>query len=312
MPNRLAVSSMWLSESRTLEGPVQENSIMSETDESSLNERSGYDPQFVGDRVDVPTATDADDAVLVNGSPVVHYTRFSLALSKSRKLCRWVAWNIDGFTLPRPHSPDAIGREDREFTIDPRIDPKLQTDNKVYKKNRLDRGHIARRADLLWGPRDEAVRANQDSFYLTNITPQMDNFNQSALQGVWGRLENALLDHVDEDDSRVSVMAGPVLADTDQPYRNALVPREFWKLLIYQRDNELRTRGFIIMQSLDGLKERDPFAEFVVAERTVEQIADKAKVTFDGALSEAQFAGRPKTRGRVEPRIISNEAQIEW
>ncbi|MGE5697819.1 MAG: DNA/RNA non-specific endonuclease [Candidatus Sericytochromatia bacterium] len=285
---------------------------MSMTPDSSLDHRNGYDPRFVGARVDLPTATVADDAVLVNGSPAVHYTRFSLGLSKTRKLCRWVAWNIDGSTLPKPNSPDAIGREDLEFTIDPRIDPGLQTNNKVYKKNRLDRGHIARRADLLWGPHDEAVLANQDSFYLTNITPQMDNFNQSALHGVWGRLENALLDHVDEDDARISVMAGPVLADSDQPYRNVLVPREFWKLLIYRSDNELRTRGFIVSQSLDGLKERDPFAEFVVAERTVEQIADQAKVTFDAALSEAQFRGRRRTRGRVEPRIISNEAQIEW
>ena len=281
-------------------------------DNSSLDQRSGYDPEFVGERVDLPTATVADDAVLVNGSPVVNYTHFSLALSRSRKLCRWVAWNIDGSTLPKPNSPDAIGRDDIEFTIDPRVDPGLQTDNNVYKNNRLDRGHIARRADLLWGPHDEAVRANQDSFYLTNITPQMDNFNQSALHGVWGRLENALLDHVDEDNSRVSVMGGPVLADTDQSYPTVLVPREFWKLLIYQVDNELRTRGFIVSQSLDGLKEYDPFADFVVSERTVEQIADKAQVTFDGALREAQFRGRPKTRGRVEPRIISNEAQIEW
>jgi endonuclease G len=303
---------MWLSQSHTSEAKVQENSIMSTTADNSLDHRTGYDPEFVGDRVDLPNATVADDTVLVNGSPVVHYTHFSLGLSKNRKLCRWVAWNIDGSTLPAANSPDAIGRDDMEFTLDPRVDAGLQTDNKVYKKNRLDRGHIARRADLLWGPHDEAVQANQDSFYLTNITPQMDNFNQSSLHGVWGRLENALLDHVDDDNSRVSVMGGPVLAATDQPYRTVLVPREFWKLLIYRVGNELRTRGFIISQSLEGLKEADPFAEFVVSEHTVEEIAVKAQVTFDGALREAQFRGRPKTRGRVQPRVIENEAQIEW
>jgi len=188
----------------------------------------------------------------------------------------------------------------------------VQTGNTVYKRNRLDRGHIARRADLLWGERGQAELANSDSFYLTNITPQMDNFNQSAMQGVWGRLENALLDDVDEENSRVSVMAGPVLASTDQPYRTVLVPREFWKLLIYQRDNEMRTRGFIVTQSLDGLKARDPFAAFVTMEKSVEDIANRAQVTFDSVLHEAQHRGRREPRAADGPRIVKDERQIQW
>ena len=274
----------------------------------TLTGRTGYDPDFIGPRVELPTGS-ADDEVLVDGSPVVHYTRFSLALSKQRKLCRWVAWNIDGASLPKPGGPDSIGREDMDFVLDPRRDAALQTDDKVYKKNRLDRGHIARRADLLWGDHAEAVQANADSFYLTNITPQMDNFNQSALHGVWGRLENALQDSVKNDNAKVSVMAGPVLADTDPPYRTVRVPLEFWKLLIYQRDNELRTRGFIVTQSLDGLRGIDPFAEFVVVERTVEQIADKAGVTFDPVLGDAQFRG-PRTRALSD--VITDARQIQW
>ena len=285
---------------------------MTTTHDDSLDQRTGYDPVFVGERIEAPAGIDAGDAVFVNGSPVVHYTHFSLELSKSRRLCRWVAWNIDGSTLPDPDGADAIGRDDIEFMIDRRIDPDLQTLNKVYKNNRLDRGHVARRADLLWGEREEAERANVDSFYLTNITPQMDNFNQSALKGVWGRLENALLDHVDDINSRVTVMGGPVLAATDPPYREVQVPIEFWKLFVYQRDNELRTRGFIVTQSLEGLKARDPLAEFVTVEKTVEEIAEKAKATFDAKLHEFQRRGRPRTRGRVESRELEHEREIEW
>jgi endonuclease G len=284
---------------------------MSTSPDIAAVKRTGYDASFVGPRVELPTCTEADDSVMVDGTPVVHYTRFSLSLSKSRRLCRWVAWNIDGSTLPSDGA-EPIGREDMDFTLDPRIDASVQTDDTVYKKNRLDRGHVARRADLLWGDHEEALRANADSFFLTNITPQMDNFNQSALKGVWGRLENALLDNTDEENSRVSVMGGPVLADTDPPYRTVRVPIEFWKLLIYQVGGELRTRGFIVTQSLEGLKARDPFADFVVMEKTVEQIADKAAVTFDEALPDAQFRGRPKTRGRPQPGVIRDTGQIQW
>ncbi len=83
--------------------------------------------------------------------------------------------------------------------------------NELYSGNRQDRGHIARRADLVWGELDEAQQANRDSFYYSNITPQMDDFNQSSQNGIWGRLENALFEDVDVEDLRVSVFAGPVL-----------------------------------------------------------------------------------------------------
>lgn len=66
-------------------------------------DRSGYDPDFLGSSVVLP-ALDAEalqDAVLREGSNVIPYTHFSLSLSKSRRLARWVAWNIDGSTIKR-------------------------------------------------------------------------------------------------------------------------------------------------------------------------------------------------------------------
>jgi endonuclease G, mitochondrial len=286
---------------------------MTTTHDDSLDQRAGYDPAFVGERVGPPTGNDADDAVLVDGSPVVNYTHFSLELSKTRRLCRWVAWNIDGATLRGAGSADPIGRDDLEFTTDSRIDEALQIGDDIYKNNRLDRGHVARRADLLWGEHDEAVSANADSFFFTNITPQMDNFNQSSRHGVWGRLENALLEHVDDDNSKVAVLGGPVLSETDPSYKGEVqVPIEFWKVFVYQRDGEIRTRAFVLTQSLEGLKSRDPFAEFVVEEKTVEEIAAKANVTFDPVLRELQHRGRPKTRGPAGPRVVKREDDVEW
>ncbi|TDU30537.1 hypothetical protein EDF61_101498 [Arthrobacter sp. JUb115] len=35
----------------------------------------------------------------LDGSPVIDYTHFSLALSRSRKFARWVSWNIDGLRM---------------------------------------------------------------------------------------------------------------------------------------------------------------------------------------------------------------------
>jgi len=84
----------------------------------SREEGTGYDPSFVGPHIAAPVGVDAADAVLVDGSPTVDYTHFSLELSKSRRLSRWVAWNIDGAALREVGDRDVPG-ESVEFAIDP-------------------------------------------------------------------------------------------------------------------------------------------------------------------------------------------------
>lgn len=70
-------------------------------------------------------------------------------MSASRRFCRWVAWNIDGSVL------QALPRVHMRFKLDDAYDAKYQVGDELYGKpaNVLDRGHIARRADLVWGER---------------------------------------------------------------------------------------------------------------------------------------------------------------
>ncbi|WP_157728391.1 DNA/RNA non-specific endonuclease [Corynebacterium cystitidis] len=193
---------------------------------SAVAEKSrGFDPHFLSTPVDVPGMSQElnDDAVVLNGSTTIDYTHFSLAQSRERKFARWVAWNIDGGRMKK------LGRKGIKFRYDDRFDHALQAGNDLYKDNDLDRGHIARRADLTWGPQEEAAQANRDSFTYTNIAPQMNTFNQSGRGGVWGQLEDAVYVEVQVDDLRVSVIGGPVFKDTDRKYRGYLIPREFFK-----------------------------------------------------------------------------------
>lgn len=163
--------------------------------------RAGFETDFLGTHVGLPTLDPGiqDDALLFNGAEVIPYTHFSLTMSIARRFALWVAWNIDGSSIK------LISRTNLAFTKDRRLPASAQVGNELYGENRLDRGHIARRADLLWGEMPEAQQANIDSFRHTNITPQMDDFNQSTKQGVWGHLENALFEEVDVQDLRVSV-----------------------------------------------------------------------------------------------------------
>ena len=54
------------------------------------------------------------------------------------------AVNIDGTQLRR------VPRGDSWF-LDPRIPAEVQTGDEVYKNNDLDRGHMTRRLDPVWG-----------------------------------------------------------------------------------------------------------------------------------------------------------------
>jgi endonuclease G, mitochondrial len=216
---------------------------------------SGYDPDFLpGQSVPPPAPAtkdvEKDLAPTKQNEPVRHYTHFSLAMSASRRFCRWVAWNIDGNGLQQ------LSRTGIDFVIDDEYEPKFQVDDDLYSSNRLDRGHIARRGDLLWGTREEAEQANRDSFFFTNITPQLDDFNQSGQHGLWGEVENAIFDDVEVEALRVSLFGGPIFKDTDFPYRDTFVPRSFWKVVAYVEQGTLKAQAFVLTQ--DDLESKLP------------------------------------------------------
>lgn len=266
----------------------------------------GYDPSFLGVEVPVPVAGVAvlpDVTRTVDGDTVVEHVHFSLQMSASRRFALWVAWNIDGGSLK------ALSRRGRRFVRDPQIAEHLQVGDELYAGNRLDRGHIARRADLLWGSLPVAERANRDSFCFTNIAPQMDDFNQSARDGVWGRLEDAVLADVDVEDLRVSVFGGPVLAADDRPYRGVRLPREYWKVLAYREAGALRARAFLLTQALDHLEALD-LDEFRVFQVAVPEIESRTGLRFPDALRAADGLVLPELAGGREP--LGGTADIRW
>jgi endonuclease G, mitochondrial len=236
---------------------------------------------------------------------VRNYTHFSLAMSAGRRFCRWVAWNVDGGGLL------SLSRVGLEFVLDPAYEAKYQVDDTLYAHNRLDRGHIARRADLLWGGPDEAGQANVDSFFLTNITPQLDDFNQSRQHGLWGELENAIFDGVKVEDLRLSVFGGPLFKDTDFPYKGILVPRSFWKVIAYVEQGELKAAAYVLTQ--DDLESKVPslgLEPFSVYQVSLGELSDMTKLTFASLAEADMMAGGPNALAPQAARLIAARSQI--
>src|SRR5215210_117776 len=124
----------------------------------------GYDADFLGTVLAPPASAD-DDARTDPARTPLDYTHFTLRMHPTRRLAQWVAWNIDGLRL---FPGDSISRSGESFRLDPRLPATAQTGEAVYADNDLDRGHVARRSDLLWGTLAEARQANSDSFFFTN------------------------------------------------------------------------------------------------------------------------------------------------
>ncbi|WP_346139647.1 DNA/RNA non-specific endonuclease [Streptomyces coeruleofuscus] len=204
---------------------------------ASLTNRKGYDERFLGPVVPLPVPTDPAIETVV-----LPYTHFSVVFRPDRRLAASTAVMIDGLNL-------VDAERDDDWRFDPRLDDSHQTGHPVYKNNPLDKGHLVRRLDPVWGTSSEAEAANSDTFHYTNAAPQMDIFNQG--KKLWLGLEDFLLDHAEGFDRKLSVFTGPVLVDSDPPYRSIKVPLRYWKVAAFMQDGELASTAYILDQSPD-------------------------------------------------------------
>lgn len=234
--------------------------------DKNYDERPGYDPDFLGFTVPLPTlgADIGKDAYKNSGKPYeLKYYNFSVIMNKKRDLAIVAAVNSD-FEAEFKHKRQG---NDRWF-VDPRLPAEFQTDDALYAANPYDRGHLVRRADAAWGSTpEEAKRANDDTFHFTNCSPQHEVFNQSTKadkRGVllWGSIE----EHIAKEGQakgKLVVFNGPVFRADDPPYREVQIPREFWKVVVFESDaGEPRALAFKLSQ--DDLIKEVPEEEFRV------------------------------------------------
>jgi endonuclease G len=201
-----------------------------------LNARSGYNPNFLGDVVPLPTVKPELQSQLAMNGPGFEfkYEHFSIVFNQSRRMAFFTAVNIDGSRLVK------LRRGNDVWKFDSRIDPKLQLPNSFYKNARkegllFDRGHLVRRLDPCWGDDDTVEQANDDTFHFTNCTPQHKDLNQKT----WLELEDYVLSRADNNNYLVSVFTGPVLDKHDGRFDGVKIPSEFWKVVVTRHNGRL-------------------------------------------------------------------------
>lgn len=280
---------------------------------------TGYDAQFLGPdetvRVPLPTA----DRTLRQ----LDHPHFSVLLDPERRLAAATACAVDGERLqPLPRSGS--------WRLDPQASPAEQSGNELYRHNPLDRGHLVRRLDPMWGTVEEAREAGEATFVYTNAAPQVDAFNQS--KELWNGLEDHVLEYADAHAHRIVVLTGCVFLGSDPVYRGVAIPRQFWKVVAWTAPDggtpaappALRSAAFVLDQTpqltdaelstatgralaVGNTPPLGPYRTFQVPVADVETLTGLGL----GLLAGADVRG-PAPRRPLEPRTASRRPPSAW
>jgi endonuclease G len=216
----------------------------------------GYKANFLGFNVPLPKAVNglarhiqplepnAKPKGSVKGELI--YTHFSVVMHDERHFAIFAAVNIDG---SKRDKPEVSGR----WRIDPRVSRAAQADNELYRDNVLDKGHLVRKLDPSWGDTQQEIDDGVvDTYHYANAAPQEHSFND----GLWGDVEDYILQMAEAGDHKISVFTGPVFGDDDVPYGQNrrggpwLIPKRFWKVIVYKKaDGTKSATGFLLDQS---------------------------------------------------------------
>jgi endonuclease G len=148
---------------------------------------------------------------------------YAVGYSYTHKIPVWCAYWIF-----RENVDVNVERSD-DFRAHPSIPPEFSAQRDDYRGSGYDRGHCAPSGSI-----DYSASANSETFFYTNMFPQMPGFNRDMFShsGVWGFLEGESRQWARERD-RVYVISGahvpPGAATIGQ---GVTIPSHFFKVMI--------------------------------------------------------------------------------
>ncbi|MVT50073.1 hypothetical protein GPL17_06170 [Bradyrhizobium yuanmingense] len=284
-------------------------------------DRDGYDRRFLGVNVPLPTIKERTrfGKLLRVPRPArrtdrfeLRYHRFSILMNEIRRLAYVSACNVN-FDPPASVSRDEGSQSWRR---DPRIDPEHQVGGPYYEGNDYDKGHLTRRDDAAWGSNDDdALDANWDTFHYTNAAPQHELYNRSTdFTGrdldLWGDLENFISKQGARQRTKLSIFNGPIFTADDKPLRDILVPRSYFKIVIWRDGTaDPGAIGFVLEQDdlIGGLPEEAIEAgRFHMKQKRIRLIERKLDISF-GVVGDWDRT----PRGGAEEALDDTEIEIK-
>ena len=185
---------------------------------------------------------------------IIKHQYYTLSYSEEHEQAEWVAYVLTRDLLEMPW----VDRVDN-FMPDPKVKSRSATPDD-YRSSGYDRGHLVPVAD-----RSFSVEAMEETFYMSNISPQSRNFNQ----GIWRELEE-LTRNWAKKFKKLYIITGPVLSEPKGRIgdNGVSVPQAYFKVLLDLSEPELKGIAFVLPNRVNY----DPLYEFTASIDEVEAI----------------------------------------
>lgn len=180
--------------------------------------------------------------LLPRGSLRLEKTALTIGYNTAHKQADWVFYPLGPAQLRN------CANRRNNFRTDDELPPETAARLADYSGSGYDRGHLSPAGDNKW-----SRAAMDESFLLSNISPQPADFNR----GVWQRLENLIRGWAMQLNG-VWVVTGPVLRGHMAQIGSGRisVPREFFKAVVMQTEKGRRALAFLLPDDAGSNLER--------------------------------------------------------
>ena len=253
----------------------------------NVNANTGYDNVSVTG-YEIPHLNNqnvyADHYVTMDGVQILNY---ALEWDNTKRHANWVAFTFDTTT-----SADNVKRTDA-WSADPKLPTEMQVQESDHKNDGFDRGHLCASEDRVY-----LKEANKQTFYYSNISPQLKDFNggfwrkletrvqtwgRSTADGVYDKVyvtKGGTLNKLLKNFKGTTVDGGTPTTDANGFTIHGLAcPEYYFMAVLSQKDDVFHTIAFLVPHK-EGMTENpssDELKEYVVS---VDKLEEETGIDF--------------------------------
>jgi endonuclease G len=227
-------------------------------------------------RLEFPRVKGGNSRVIIHTTNDQYCINYSVEWDCDKKSQRWSCYQMTATNRvanTKRYYPDA-GKGETQYPNDPALPSQYYYDGDPFRGSGYDHGHICPSADRLY-----SVDANVQTFYLTNMQPQLHVFNA----GIWEKMEEKLRSWLStgsksEDTlyvckgGTIDAVPGGIEKPLLETLQNGLpVPRYFFMALLRKSKTGYKALAFWVEHSSDD-RSNDALGNYVISVRELERL----------------------------------------
>lgn len=187
---------------------------------------------------------------------IIQHQYYALSYSEEHEQAEWVAYELTKESIFIKNV-----KRSGNFRPDPKVSKGSASAQVDYKGSGYDRGHMVPAGDMAFNK-----KAMSQTFYMSNMSPQIRNFNG----GIWRELEETVRDWAVDND-HLFIVSGPVLSRGIREKigdNGVSVPDQYYKVILDYTEPELKAIAFLMPNE----KSNRPLMDYATSIDAIEKI----------------------------------------